>query len=300
MTSEVRPASVELDLHGNLDERYRRTPLPCEEQGYVGRRLNPVLDELNVLARRESHVFNKLAKNLREAIWARGLRELDAGAVVVLVFIIGRTHRYGKYAEWVPTSAFLEGVRGQSGEDHTLGLDMSENTLRKHLRALMDAHWIERWDLQRGGRLTYAFVPKSPGMMLFDQITQRCGTLPVNWDLPVPMSDELLVYTGPDHAENQYVGIDRGTVFRFKSSDGALHAVMAVDRDGNDIARRAGLFMILRRQLRRMRPDESHQAFGGRLYGEFEIIDNLAEFMRDAGIRSDVERHRLLSPDVED
>ena len=54
MTLEASPVSVDLDLHGNLDERYRPTPLPCEELGYVGRRLIPVLDELNVLASQSS------------------------------------------------------------------------------------------------------------------------------------------------------------------------------------------------------------------------------------------------------
>ena len=70
----------------------------------------------------------------------------------------------------------------------------------------------------------------------------------------------------------------------------------------NDIARRDGFFMVLRRLIRRMNSDENHQAFGGRLYGDFAIIDDYAEFLLDNGIRTDddVDRHRLYSPDVED
>ncbi len=64
---------------------------------------------------------------------------------------------------------------------------------------------------RRSGRPTFAFVPTPPEAMLFDQIVHRCGTVPASWDLAVPTLGELLVYTGPDGAENRFARIDRGT-----------------------------------------------------------------------------------------
>ena len=76
------PARVRLDRHGNMAaEEGLRPPHDGPRPKYVGRPLIPVLDELNVLAGRERHIFNRLKDDFWQALWMHGFGELQPAAV---------------------------------------------------------------------------------------------------------------------------------------------------------------------------------------------------------------------------
>ena len=294
-------AQVRLDANGNLADPPETNQSASEfvSLGYVGRRVTPVLDQLNVLARQEPHILNRVKRDVDEALWGWGLGHLPPGAIAVLEFVRGRTFRYGKYAERIPEAAFLDGVaNGETGEVITSGLDLSLPTLRKHLRVLRDAMFIERWEIYRPGRPNYAYSV-APGELLFERIVDLGGTLP---ELSMPrnlfLCNELLIYIGPNHwLSNRR--LERGSAVRFKGSDRHWHVVRCVNREGHDIGGPRSFHIVPRQHLRRMTPDEKAKAFRSRLCGDLELVDEVDFAQRHIGPDdSDLESYRLPLPGV--
>ena len=291
-------AQVRLDANGNLADPPETNQSASEfvSLGYVGRRVTPLLDQLNVLARQETHILNRVKRDVDQALWGCGLGDLPPAAISVLEFVRGRTYRYGKHAERIPEAAFLDGIANcESGEAIMPGLNMTRPTLRKHLRALEAATFIERWEIDRLGRPTYAYTV-APGEHLFYRIADLGGTLPELSNGPHRFRpNELLIYTGPDYfVQGRLV---RGSVVRFKFYEPHRHVVRCVNREGHDIRGPHAFHIVPRVHLRRMTPDDKAVAFQGRPCGDLELVDEVDFAQRFLGPDDeDLERYRLPLP----
>lgn len=71
------------------------------------------------------------------------LEELGPQKAVIMFFVLGRSLYFHKEAAQIWSYQFLDGVRQQDGQLVCTGVGMSENTLRKHLKELIEADFLD-------------------------------------------------------------------------------------------------------------------------------------------------------------
>ena len=294
-TRESDPGTPRRDQRRHAQEPHCSEPSDGEPSrdeeatpNFVGRPVTPLLDAYNVLAQRERHVFNEIKSRIEKQVWLQGLSVMEPAAVAIYWFILGRTLRYMKYSERIPEAHFLNGVTNrETGEVYACGLSMSRNPLRRHLETLDRVGWIERVEISRSGRSTYAYLPIKLQDLDY-HIVDIGGTLPTAAAGGSLYLHEITTYVGPtaEHRSRRFDRLRTGAPVRIKASfdiDGTTGlAVRQVDREGNDVSKNDAMHFVLVDCVRRMTADERQKSFKKRLCGGFLILDDEEDARRAA------------------
>jgi len=164
--------------------------------------LGPELDAWNQLAHDdEARVRYGVERRCRKFMCRRLLPRLTGSQIRIMLFIADRTLSWGWYAEVIPYSHFIRGVRDQQGdliidgEGNPLnGCGISkEETLRIGIQQLIDGGAIERFPVRVSGRTTYAYMPASR-RNLAKWIIDCEGSLPIEYRVPFAL--ELVAHHG--------------------------------------------------------------------------------------------------------
>ena len=97
---------------------------------------------VETIARPDNIDLCKEALRTYQAIFTFWNKELGADKISILGFVINRTLRYGKYAEKIPFSAFMEGVQTEEHGMLCAPVGVSHNTFRRILRELINDHFL--------------------------------------------------------------------------------------------------------------------------------------------------------------
>jgi hypothetical protein len=81
------------------------------------------------------------AAPIMASIASKWIAELEPSALMLLVWIMGRTISSGKAADVIPVREFMDGVK-DDGEGYFAPIPLSENTIRRHLKSLCDNDFL--------------------------------------------------------------------------------------------------------------------------------------------------------------
>lgn len=146
------------------------------------------------------------------AISTKWIAQIEPTAVLILLWLAGRTLAYGKAAEQIPYREFIqEAETADVDEVRFAPLPLSMNTLKKHIDALCDADFLTIYsivELSSGAenrpRMFEINVKKLVGDACFDSNTARVlsetGTpLPNHW------GGSICINTSPSEIENKEI-----------------------------------------------------------------------------------------------
>jgi hypothetical protein len=118
---------------------------------YTAEAIEAVSKHFNSADMTEGRMLRKIMREIRPHI-----DEIDLS---VLLFIFDRTYTYGKQAEGIPTSHFLNGVKTASGELLHPPLRCSRSSLFRSIKKLIANVIIVSGKTHRTGTVTYAINP---------------------------------------------------------------------------------------------------------------------------------------------